>query len=192
MPAPARTSRAAIVTAAREILEADGLDALSMQAVADRVGVRAPSLYKHVADRVSLLRAVTESVSRDLAAALRVDRPAKDPRDDLRAIARRYRAFVQGAPVGYGLLFARLGSDALPDPAVLAALGEPIVTTTTRLVGPDGALAAARTFVAWAHGFASLELAGGFRLGGDLDAAYADGVELILAGISAPARRSAS
>ncbi len=42
--------------------------------------------------------------------------------------------------------------------------------------------------VAWAHGFVSMELAGGFRLGGDLDAAYAFGIEAILAGVSAAAR----
>jgi len=73
--------------------------------------------------------------------------------------------------------------------ATMAALGEPIVTVVAQLVGEDGALEAARTFVAWAHGFTSLELAGGFRLGGDLDAAYANGIELILAGISAGAPR---
>lgn len=186
MPAPARTSRDAIVAAARAILETDGLDAVSMQAVAERVGVRAPSLYKHVADRTALLRAVTEAVAHDLSVTLAPKRPAGDARDDLRAIARRFRAFVGTHPAGYGLLFTRLGPGALPDDRVLAALGEPIVAVTARLVGPDRALDAARTFVAWAHGFTSLEQAGGFRLGGDLEAAYANGIELILAGISAP------
>ena len=50
---------------------------------------------------------------------------------------------------------------------------------------------AARTFVAWAHGFTSLEMAGGFRLGGDIDAAFANGIDLILAGISERASPSA-
>jgi AcrR family transcriptional regulator len=187
MPAPARTSRDAIVGAARAILEEDGLDAVTMQAVADRVGVRAPSLYKHVADRTALIRAVSEAVTADLAVVMQIARPAHDPKDDLRVIARRYRTFVRRNPVGYGLLFARVEPDALPDASVLAALGEPIVAATRRVVGEDGALEAARTFVAWAHGFTSLELAGGFRLGGDLDAAYERGIELILAGLSGPA-----
>ena len=60
----------------------------------------------------------------------------------------------------------------------------------TRLVGPSDGLEAARTYVAWAHGFASMELAGGVRLGGDLDAAYAFGIEAILAGVSGPATRA--
>ena len=76
------------------------------------------------------------------------------------------------------------------DEAALAALGRPILEVMERLVGAEGALAAARTFVAWAHGFTSLELAGGFRLGGDLDEAYTSGIELILAGLSVPAPRA--
>ena len=43
----------------------------------------------------------------------------------------------------------------------MAAMGEPIVTTTARLVGPSAALPVARTFVSWAHGFTSMETAGG-------------------------------
>ena len=71
-----------------------------------------------------------------------------------------------------------------PDPAILAALGEPIVRAVIRLVGEGSGLEGARTLVAWAHGFVSMELAGAFRLGGDLDKAYAFGVDAILAGVS--------
>jgi hypothetical protein len=59
-----------------------------------------------------------------------------------------------------------------------------------RIVDP---LEGARTFAAWAHGFVSMELAGAFRLGGDLDAAYAFAIESILAGVrsqASPASRS--
>ena len=189
MPAPRRTSRDEIVAAARAILETDGLDADTMRTVAARVGVRAPSLYKHVADRPALVRAVITSVTDDLAAALTVRRSSADPLDDLRAIARRYRTFVRANPAGYALLFAHPAPGTEPDAVVLAALGEPIVAATTRIVGEAEGLAAARTFVAWAHGFTSLEGAGGFRLGGDLDAAYADGIEIILTGFSGRATR---
>ena len=186
-PTPARTSRDAITAAARAILEEDGLDAVSMQAVANRVGVRPPSLYKHVTDRTALIRGVSAAVTADLADALRVPTASGDPGDDLRQMARRYRAFVRANPAGYALLFTPPGSGLLPDESALAALGEPIVAVTARLVGEADALGAARTFVAWAHGFTSLELAGGFRLGGDVEAAYERGIDLILAGLSGPA-----
>ncbi|MDF2575814.1 MAG: TetR family transcriptional regulator, partial [Agromyces sp.] len=46
MPTPERTTLAEIVRAGRDQLESGGPDGLTMQAVALRVGVRAPSLYK--------------------------------------------------------------------------------------------------------------------------------------------------
>jgi AcrR family transcriptional regulator len=184
MPAPARTSRPVILAAARAILEERGPEALTMQAVAERVGVRAPSLYKHVPDRAGLVRAVIADVMGDLVRALAIPRPSPDPRTDLRRIARRYRAFVRANPAGYGLLFAIPETGVVVDEAALADLGRPIVAATARLVGEGDALPQARTFVAWAHGFVSMELAGAFRLGGDLEVAYATGLETILAGIS--------
>ena len=66
MPTPPRTSVADIVAAGRDILEADGPPGLTMQAVAARVGVRAPSLYKHVKDRDSLVGLVADDTVRDL------------------------------------------------------------------------------------------------------------------------------
>lgn len=189
-PTPARTSPDAILAAARAILETDGLDALTMQAVASRVGVRAPSLYKHVTDRATLIRAVADAVVGDLEDALAIRRPSPDPADDLRAVARRYRSFVRANPAGYGLLFADLPPGAAPDPGRLAVLARPILEAVARMVDEEEVLPAARTFVAWAHGFTSMERAGAFRLGGDVDAAYAAGIEVILSGISGRATRA--
>jgi len=185
-PAPARTSTDAIVVAARRILEDGGLTSVTMRSVADAVGVKGPSLYKRVPDRAALLRAVAESVVADLTRTMARATESGDPRADLRAAAVAYRTFVRRNPNGYRLLFSDL-AEANPDPSALAAAGEPVVSAMTRLAGPSDALEGARTFVAWAHGFVSMELAGAFRLGGDLDAAYAFGIESILNGVSASA-----
>ena len=93
-------------------------------------------------------------------------------------------------PNGYRLLFADLPVGASPDPSTLAAMGLPVVHAMSRLVGETEALEAARTVVAWAHGFVSMELAGAFRLGGDLEAAYAYGINAILVGISGRATQA--
>jgi AcrR family transcriptional regulator len=185
-PAPARTSTDAIVAAARRILEAGGLTSVTMRSVAEAVGVKGPSLYKRVPDRAALLRAISESVLADLARAMSRATESGDPRADLRAAAVAYRTFVLRNPNGYRLLFMDLG-DANPDASSLAALGGPVIDAMVRLAGPSAALEGARTFVAWAHGFVSMELAGAFRLGGDLDAAYAFGIDAILDGVSASA-----
>jgi AcrR family transcriptional regulator len=183
-PAPARTSTDAIVTAARRILERDGLAGLTMRSVAEAVGVRGPSLYKRLPDREALLRAVADSVVADLARTMSKAAGTDDPAADVRTAVLDYRTFVQRNPNGYRLLFTDLPSGARPDPAILAALGEPLVAAMTRLAGESGALEAARTVVAWAHGFLTMELAGAFRLGGDLEIAYLFGIETILAGVS--------
>ncbi len=192
-PAPARTSRDAILSAARALLEEGGLDAVTMAAVGDRVGVRGPSLYKHVPNRAALIRAVADAVTGDLGRALRQAVSTGDPRADLRAATLAYRAFVHANPNGYGLLFANVAPEFQPDPGAVAETGRPLVEAMASLVGPDASLPAARTVAAWAHGFVSMELAGAFRLGGDLDVAYEAGIDTILAGVSAaatPASRS--
>jgi hypothetical protein len=50
-------------------------------------------------------------------------------------------------------------------------------------VGSQHALLAARTIVAWAHGFITMELTGAFRLGGDLEQAWSYGLDQVLAAI---------
>ncbi|GGL32638.1 TetR/AcrR family transcriptional regulator [Planomonospora parontospora] len=49
-----------IVSAARELLEEEGCDALTMRALADRLGIRAPSLYKHFSDKAAVEAALIE------------------------------------------------------------------------------------------------------------------------------------
>jgi AcrR family transcriptional regulator len=190
MPARPRTSREAIVAAASALLEADGIEAVTMSAVAERVGVRGPSLYKHVDGWGALIRAVASQVTADLSEAIEgATASRREPRAGIRAAAVAYRRFVHAHPNGYGLLFAHLAPDWLPPSDAIAAVGRPLVGAMEKLVGPDRALEAARTLAAWAHGFVSMELAGAFRLGGDVDAAFAYGIEAVLAGVSGASER---
>jgi AcrR family transcriptional regulator len=62
-----RLDRATVVEAARELLDAEGLDALSMPRLGERLGVSAMALYRHVSDRADLESAVVELVLGDLA-----------------------------------------------------------------------------------------------------------------------------
>jgi len=178
MPTPPRTSVAEIIAAGRDILEADGLPGLTMQAVAARVGVRAPSLYKHVKDRDSLVGLVADDTVRDLRERLeRTDA-------GLAEFAHEFRAFAKEAPQAYQLIFA-LGPDASrPNSEVMAQNSEPILRAARALVGEDDALEAARTITAWASGFVGMELAGAFQLGGDVDRAFDYGIEALTRGLS--------
>lgn len=177
MPTPARTSRDQIVSEGRAILESEGLDGLTMQRVADAVGVRAPSLYKRVRGRSDLVRLIVEDVARELAGILEAAASTGDPKRDLGALATAARAFARANPAAYGLLFIPLPDGAQPDPDLLARTSAAIVRTAAALAGSDRSLEAARTVTAWAHGFISMELAGAFRLGGEVDEAFAFGIE---------------
>ncbi len=55
-------TRERLVEAALELINEDGLDALSMRALADRLEVKAASLYWHVRDRRELLELLAESI----------------------------------------------------------------------------------------------------------------------------------
>ncbi|GAT70166.1 tetR family transcriptional regulator [Planomonospora sphaerica] len=59
-PSPLTPRAAQIVSAARELLEEEGRDALTMRALADRLGIRAPSLYKHFPDKAAVEAALIE------------------------------------------------------------------------------------------------------------------------------------
>jgi len=51
------------------------------------------------------------------------------------------------------------------------------------LVGPADKLSAARLLTAWATGFISMELAGAFQLGGNVDAAFEYGIGRLTAAL---------
>jgi AcrR family transcriptional regulator len=176
MPTPDRTSLEAIVQAGRDILESAGIAGLTMQAVADRVGVRAPSLYKRVRNRDDLVRLITEATVRDLGERLATIGAGTDPRHDLAELARAFRAFAHARPVGYQLIFAARPDLGGPSTEALTRAIEPVMRVAVNLAGEHHALEAARTVTAWANGFVSMELAGAFKLGGDIDQAYEFGI----------------
>lgn len=186
MPAPSKTSVDAIVDAGRRILEADGLDSLTLQSVAHDVGVRAPSLYKRIDNRGDLVRRIGNAVATDLDATLQGAAGSGDPREDLRAMARAVRSFARDHPRGYALLFAPLPEDWRVDSTINARISAMILRAAGAITGPDDAMHAARTVVAWLNGFVTMEQAGAFRLGGSIDEAFEYGIDRILVGLQQP------
>jgi AcrR family transcriptional regulator len=149
-----------------------------MQSVAERVGVRAPSLYKRVRDRQELLALVVAASVEDLTARL-VAQDQADPRVRLIAIAGALRTFAHEHPVGYTLVFGAHGAPR-PEPAAARANVQPLLEAVSALTTPEHALDAARLLTAWATGFLTMELADRLRLGGDIDAAWSWGLERIV------------
>lgn len=188
-PTPARTSHAQIVAAARTLLEAEGLEAVTMATVAARVGVRPPSLYKHVRDRGALLEAVAADAAGELGRVLTeaVDGRA-DPEARVAALAHAYRAFAHRAPRAASILFTDLGPGTGAPPDVAAEAARPVVQAAADLVGPVDALSGARVLTSFVYGFTSMEAAGAFRLGGSVDDAFRLGVDTLVAGLRSAGR----
>ena len=84
-------TRERIVTAALELLDGQGMDALTVRALATALDVRAPALYWHVRNKQELLDEMATEVMRRVGIALSMIGPFTDWRDDLSAYARVLR-----------------------------------------------------------------------------------------------------
>jgi len=156
-----------IVAAARELLEEEGREALSMRRLAERLGIRAPSIYKHLPGKDALEAAVISAGFVELADAL--DGATLDE------LATRYRGFAHRHPHLY-----RLMTDGPLDRELLVPGAEDrAALPVVRAVGGDRD--AARALWGVAHGMTILELDGRFPADADLDAAWRRGLQAFAA-----------
>ena len=165
-------STAAVVEAALAVVDEDGVDALTLAAVAHRTGVATPSLYKHVAGLGELRTLIGARVLDDMAVHFTEAVLGRGGDDAVVALMHAYRDYVRRHPARY----AAMPLDPLHDPA-LAASGDKlleVVLAALRAYGLTGsdAVHATRCLRAVAHGFGSLEAGGGFGLPEDLDQTY--------------------
>jgi AcrR family transcriptional regulator len=101
--------REEIVDAASELLEQSGNEAaVTLRAVAREIGISAPSIYPHFANREEIVSAVLSRAFDALLARLRVVAESEpDPVARLRALAHAYVAFAAEQPHRYRILFER-------------------------------------------------------------------------------------
>lgn len=193
MPAVQRTSLAEIVSAARALLDGGGPDAVTMGAVAAAVGVRGPSLYKHVDGRGELLRLVAAAAVAQLGREVSAATDAQtDPAASLVAAARALRGFARRSPHAYGLIFGPVPEGIRPSADILEEAAAPMLRAVAGLVPESEVLPAARTMTSWANGFVSMELAGSFRMGGHVDEAFEWGLRAVVGAVAARASGPAS
>jgi AcrR family transcriptional regulator len=159
-----------IVAAARELLEEEGYDALSMRRLGEKLGIQAPSLYKHLPDKQALETALIAAGFEEWGAAFEKAAAEQDP---LVALVAAYRDFARAHPHLYRLMTERpLDRDRIP-----AGLEERTAAPIVAAAGGDGDLA--RAMWAFAHGMTILELNDRFPGDADLDAAWKRGVEAL-------------
>jgi AcrR family transcriptional regulator len=197
-------SRERVVAEAAVLADAAGLDAVTLSALADRLGVRVPSLYKHVGSlddlRVGLALAGVRGLVASLvgavdersaaAAAAAADDGVPDPSrkqafELLAACAQAYRRFARSRP---GLYAATQRLPRSTDGDELATATQEAVELMVGVAAEygihgDDAVHAVRVVRSTLHGFVSLENNGGFGLPLDLDATFDRTVAVLHAGL---------
>lgn len=163
----------ALLRAGIELLEAEGLPALSLRSLAARVGVSHTAPKNHFGSLRGLLTAIaTEGFIRHAAFMQAGVRAATGPKDRLTAAMQGYVRFARAHPHLFGLMFSLQHCD-LTDPKLRAAGSQSYAVLVNISKGLDwdkanAPLADRRTeMMLWSlvHGYATLSLGGQFTGG---------------------------
>jgi AcrR family transcriptional regulator len=184
MPYPAQIDAEKVIEQARAMIEAEGVEGVSLHKLAAALGVKAPSLYRYFAGRDELLQAVNLGTAQALGQALlvAVQEAGENPQARALAMAHACRAFAHANPRTYALAYTTMEAAQQPDASALEAIAIPLQAVIADVAGESNSLTALRGLWALAHGFALMELNGQFRRGGDLGAAFDQAVRAYLAG----------
>ena len=165
-----------LVEGAYELLEREGVEAISMRRLAQLFNVRASSLYHHFPEKSALLSAVAEKGLFLLAAELEQTYALakSDPRRQIYTMGMTYREWALQHPQLYRLLFMDTPPVESASSASPTAAFAPVLAATGALVGEPQAASATQAIWAFVHGYVMLELTGhmqecipveGFQLG---------------------------
>lgn len=166
-------TRQVVLDAAARVADADGLPAVTLARLAAELGVRPPSLYKHVdgldaVQRGLAVRGLEEATARCQRATVGKARDAA-----LTAFAHAYWQFARERP---GLYAASVRAPR-PGENEIATAGEALIGIVLAVlagygVTGDDALHATRGLRAIIHGFVQLDAMGAFRLKLDLGESF--------------------
>ncbi|KAE8763678.1 TetR/AcrR family transcriptional regulator [Georgenia thermotolerans] len=159
-----------------------GWDGLTLAAVAQRAGVRLPSLYKHVANVEDLRDRIAARTLDELRVALV---PALERGEGLAGLAHAYLAFARAHPGRYPAVIRAAG----PDEPELAAAGGALLEVINGAMAAyglkgDDLVDAVRIVRSALHGFVTLDAGGGFRMARDVGRTF----ERMVTGLDAALR----
>jgi AcrR family transcriptional regulator len=163
-----------VVAAAAELSDEIGFHEVTMGLLAQRLGVRAPSLYKHVDGLADLQHRVATLAMTQLGDQVRDALQGTAGLDALTALLTAIRAYVTAHPGRYS---ATVGAESTgPDDPLLAASDRVIESIAAVLrgygIGEDEMTHAIRTVRCAIHGFAALQASRGFQWSEDPDESF--------------------
>ena len=163
-----------VVASAAGLADEIGFQSVTMGLLADRLGIRAPSLYKHVDGLADLQHRLATLAMAELGEVIRDAVQGKAGRDALAAMMSAVRAYVNAHPGRYS---ATVGAEfAGPDDPLLAA-GTRVINSIAAVLRGYGIAEsemnhAIRTLRSTMHGFAMLEASRGFQWDADPDESF--------------------
>ncbi|HSH03232.1 MAG TPA: WHG domain-containing protein [Anaerolineae bacterium] len=182
MPYPSQIDREQIVSTARELLVAHGIEAVTLRRVAGVLGVKAPSLYRYIKNKNELLVAINEATSVALFAELGVAAEGEGSLvERLVGVAEAYRRYAHAHPVCYALAMSS-NPELKPPQATQVGWVLPLQALFAELATEAESLAALRGAYAFLHGWVILEIGQQLQRGGDLNAHFAQSFRAYLAG----------
>ena len=160
-------TRDRILDAAREMFVRDGVEAVTMRAIAKKIEYTPTAIYHHFEDKHALLRELAEHDTRELTQAFRRIGKIEDPVERLRRIGQAYIRFGLENPSHYRFLFMTPSQDKSeakkkhPEESAYAFLRETVVAAIAsgrirpELTDPDEL-----AVICWsaAHGIVSLTI----------------------------------
>jgi AcrR family transcriptional regulator len=167
-----------VVAAAADLADTTGFDRLTLAAVAAGLGVRLPSLYKHIDSLDGLRRDLAVLAVGELGTAMGAVAVGRARGEALRAVADAYRRYGQAHPGRYAATVrAPAAGDAEHTAAAEAVLRVVLAVLAGYGLSGDDALDATRALRAALHGFVTLETGGGFGMPLDVDRSYSRMIE---------------
>ncbi len=187
MPRGAGLAPASVTEAGAALADEIGFDQLSMGLLAERLGVKTPSLYKHVENLADLVHRIAILAATELADALRDATQGRAGSDALTAAAQTMRSYVKAHPGRYAAANAVRPGGA--DDPLTVALNRVLASFAAVLLGyqldPGQEIHALRMLRSLLHGYATLEVEGGFRFDTDVDESFTWMVNLVDQGLLA-------
>lgn len=169
-----RLTPAAVAEAGATLVDEVGFEQLSMGLLAERLGVRAPSLYKHVGGQADLAHRIAVLAMVEVADALRDAIQGRAGGDALTAGAQAMRAYVREHPGRHAA--ANIAKATGPDDPLIPAVGRVLATWAAMLRGyrlePGEEIHAMRMLRSALHGFATLEAGDGFQIDAPVDDSF--------------------
>lgn len=181
MPRRAKISGDSLIDEAIAIIEEDGMEELTIGALATALDVKPPSLYNHVAGIEDVRMKVRIAAVTRLGDALVDAAMGRAGEDALFALCHAYRSFAVANPELYAMsVEAFPGESDEFDRHAWRALRPLFAVLHAHGLNEAEAVHTARTFRASLHGFVMLETAGGFGLPESVDASFDRMVDWLL------------